>query len=63
MGEVWGSDEGRREVERKLASQWRHGQPVRREIELPDEVTKEVHALCCDERNIVVFLHSYYVDC
>ena len=55
MGEVWGSDEGRREVKRKLASQWRHGQPVRREIELEDG---EVRELCCDDKNIAVFLRS-----
>ena len=61
MGEVWGSDEGRREVERKLASQWRHGQPVRRETELPELKDGEVRALCCDEKNIAVFLRSYGV--
>ena len=56
MGEVWGSGEGRREVERKLSSQWKHGEPVRREIELSDDDTSIIHALCCDERNIAVFL-------
>ena len=58
MGEVWGSGEGRWEVERKLSSQWKHGEPVRREIKLSNVETNKVYAMCCDERNIAVFLRN-----
>ena len=36
MEEVWGSREGRMEVEKKLDDHWRHGQPRGYQIELYD---------------------------
>ena len=32
MAEVWSSEEGRREMERRLDLQWRKAQPIRREV-------------------------------
>ena len=32
MKEVWGSEEGRREMERRLDMRWREAQPTRREV-------------------------------
>ena len=47
--EVWGSEEGRRVMERRLEIQWRHAQPTRKEVEVPGYNVVDV---TCDETHI-----------
>ena len=52
MKEVWGSEEGRREMERRLDRQWREAQPTRREVVV--RLGYEVLRATCDETHIAV---------
>ena len=51
--EIWGSDEGRRVMERRLDRQWREARPGKKEIDFPEG---EVVNIACDETHIAVNL-------
>merc|ERR1719402_1500995 len=54
MKEVWGSVEGRKELERKLDEQWRRAQPTRSEILLGPGYC--VFGVSCDETHITAII-------
>ena len=51
--EVWGSEEGRREMERRLDRQWREAEPTRREVTLVGCRSWGINA-SCDETHIAI---------